>query len=100
MLHVVLAALLGTPVADARAQGAHLAHERTVPRHGIGSQSTDRGAFDAASWAIVLASTADHVHKAIAAGIGAGIAGREALANRFSQMMAHRFLLESMKFSL
>jgi hypothetical protein len=96
VLHVVLAALLGTPVAYARAQGADLAHERTVPCHGVGGQPANRRTFDAATWAIVVARLANHVREAISAGIGAGIAGREAVENGLSQVVAHRFLLESM----
>jgi hypothetical protein len=89
MVHVVRVALLGTPVANLRAQCTDFLLERAIARHGIRAQPTHGRALDATGRTIVRAFLADHVRKTVAAFGGAFVARGDAGFDSFSQVMAH-----------
>jgi len=89
VIHILLAALFCTPVADVRAQLAYLLGERTVAGDRVSAQTADRRALDAAGRAVIFACLAAHVRETIAALGRAVIAGGDAFLGALVQMVTH-----------
>src|SRR5665811_1133152 len=89
VIHIMLAALFRTPVADVRAQLAYLLGERTVAGDRVGAQPADRRALDAASGTRVGAGLADHVRETVAARGRAVVARGDAVLGALVQMISH-----------
>jgi|ERR1019366_1010542 hypothetical protein len=67
VIHIMLAALFRTPIADVRAKLAYLLGERTVAGDRVGAQTADCRALDTAGRTVVFACLSAHVRETIAA---------------------------------
>lgn len=89
VIHVLLATLFRTPVADICAQLANLFGKRTVAGNRISAQTANRRAFDATGRTIIFACLAAHVRETIAAIGCAVVAGGDAVLRALVQVIIH-----------
>jgi hypothetical protein len=66
VIHVLLATLFRTPVADICAQLANLLGKRTVTGNHIGAQAANRRALDATTRTVIFACLSAHMRETIA----------------------------------
>jgi len=92
VIHIMLATLFRTPVANIRAQLANLLGERTVAGDRVGAQTANRRALDAAGRTVIFACLAAHVRETIAALGRAVVAGGDAVLGALVHMIAHRMI--------
>jgi hypothetical protein len=89
VIHIMLAALFRTPVADVRAQLANLLDERTIAGDRVGAQTADRRTLDAAGRTVIFACLAAHVRETIAALGRTVVADGDAVLPALVQMIIH-----------
>lgn len=89
MIHVLLATLFRTPVADICAQLANLLGKRTVAGNRISAQTANRCALDAAGRTVIFACLAAHVRETIAALGCTIVTGGDAVLRALVQMIIH-----------
>jgi hypothetical protein len=85
----MLTALFGTPITDIRAQFASLFGEWAIASYCIGTQATNRRAFDTTGWAGIFTFFANHMCKTVAARSGTQVACINAVLGILIQMMTH-----------
>lgn len=89
VIHVLLATLFRTPVADICAQLANLLGKRTVAGNRIGAQSANRRTLDAAGRTVIFACLTAHMRETIAALGCAVVTGGDAVLRALVQMIIH-----------
>jgi hypothetical protein len=89
MIHIMLAALFRTPVADIRSQLANLLGERAVAGDRIGAQTANRRALGTAGRTVIFACLAAHVRETNAALGRAVVASGNAVLGALVHMITH-----------